>query len=180
MSRLFTNEEVFAYTYLAKRNLLIPENLRQLSVLAAQFKGSYEIVPKDKGDSFYTELAEKMRELWPQGEKDGKWPWRDTTKNLAMRLHSLWQRRHLGDYTIEQCLTVARRYLAQFENDTKYMKILKYFILKQTSIVEPDGKLKYTDSSTFADMLESEPLNGEDTIDLTEMQEANLFEGEIV
>lgn len=60
----------------------------------------------------------------------------------------------MRDISIDDCLMAARRYLAQFENDTKYMKTLKYFILKQDKIVAENGKITYTNNSLFADMLE--------------------------
>ena len=104
---------------------------------------------------FFIELAEGMRELWPPGEKDGKWPWRDSVGNLSRRLMHLWDVRKLGDHTIDECLTVSRRYLAQFEDNAKYMQTLKYFILKQDEIKCQNGRRKLIDKSVFADMLEN-------------------------
>ena len=117
----------------------------------------FKLVQVTDGEKdFFTELAEKMRELWPPGEKDGKYPWRDSVGNLSRRLKMLWEDRNFKDKTIEECLTVARRYLAQFEDNAKYMQTLKYFILKQDSIVDKNtGRIKYINKSVFADMLES-------------------------
>ena len=50
---------------------------------------------------------------------------------------------------------MARKYLAQFEDNARYMQTLKYFILKQDKIVERTGRIKYINKSVFADMLES-------------------------
>ena len=105
---------------------------------------------------FFEELAEKLRELWPPGEKMGKYPWRDSVNNLAKRLEMLWKERFAGKtYTVEECLVAARRYLSQFEDDVTYMQTLKYFILKQEPIAKPNGHLTYVNKSKFADMLES-------------------------
>lgn len=118
-------------------------------------------VPRSRKD-FFTELAEKMRELWPAGEKDGKWPWRDSVPNLSRRLQALWKDRGFGDKTIDECLTVARRYLARFEDNAKYMQTLKYFILKQDSIVDKTtGRIRYINKSVFGDMLESNSVLNE-------------------
>lgn len=117
----------------------------------------FELVPVNKATpkSFYDELAEKLRELWPPGDKDGKYAWRDSVPNLSRRLKILWDDRLKGkEFTIDQCLTCARRYLAQFESNTKYMQTLKYFILKQDSVVKNDGRITYTSKSKLADMLE--------------------------
>lgn len=106
-------------------------------------------------NDFFSQLAEKLRNLWPAGEKDGKYPWRDSVQNLAKRLKLLWQLRSLKNYSMDDCLTAANKYLAQFETNAKYMKTLKYFILRQNEpLIGKNGKISYTNSSTFADMLE--------------------------
>ena len=105
---------------------------------------------------FFEELAGKLRELWPPGEKDGKWPWRDSIGNLSRRLETLWKDRGFKKKTVEECLIVARKYLAQYEDNAKYMQTLKYFILKQDKIVDSKtGRIRYINKSVFADMLES-------------------------
>lgn len=107
------------------------------------------------GSDYFVTLAEGLRELWPAGEKDGKWPWRDSVSNLTRRLKNLWDIRELKEYPLDACLSVARRYLAQYEDNAKYMQTLKYFILKQDEVVGKDGRIHYTNKSVFADMLES-------------------------
>lgn len=126
--------------------------------------GNYIITPW-KADDFFTELATKLRDLWPSGMKDGKWPWRDSVKNLADRLKELWEIKGLGTkYSIDDCLFVARRYLAQFEEDRKYMKLLKYFIGKRNEVyVKKDGHIKYEIQSDLTNMLES--MSDEDTME---------------
>lgn len=111
-------------------------------------------------DDFFETLANKLRELWPPGEKDGKYPWRDSVPNLVHRLEFLWKERNFKDkYTLDDCLMAARRYLAQFETNVKYMQVLKYFIFKQNKLVATDGKITYTYKSSFGDLLESNPTN---------------------
>ena len=134
--------------------------------------GSEEsLMPTD--DSFFSTLADKLRELWPQGEKDGKYPWRASAKELKTRLEFIWKDRKLKDrYTIDQCLVAARRYLSQFESSTKYMQVLKYFVFKQDKIVGKDGKITYTYKSNFADLLE-------DNVNSTLTEMADLFESTV-
>ena len=134
--------------------------------------GSEEsLMPSDT--TFFSTLAEKLRDLWPQGEKDGKYPWRDSTKNLRVRLEFLWKERKFKDkYTLEQCLTAARRYLSQFETNTKYMQVLKYFIFKQGKIVGQDGKITYTYKSNLADLLE-------DNVNSTLTEMTDLFDSTV-
>lgn len=154
-----TSEIRFCVRYLLEHGI----NVRNFHEIAStlpsiELDDKFELVKISKANNFFDELAEKLRELWPPGEKDGKYPWRDSVANLSKRLTVLWAQRFPKttnrNYTIEDCLTVARRYLAQFEDDTKYMQILKYYILKQRSIVQQNGRIKYVTESKFADMLE--------------------------
>lgn len=112
-------------------------------------------------DNYWEKVAEGLREIWPTGEKDGKYPWRDSKKNIAKRLQLMWQILiPTKNYTIDQILTVARKYVAQYEMNMKFMRTLKYFILKQDRVVQPDGKIRIANSSMLANMLESEEANG--------------------
>lgn len=135
--------------------------------------------------NYWRDVAAALRELWPAGEKDGKYSWRDSVSNLAKRLQLLWGIRFPDkNYTKEQILQVARMYLARYENDTKYMKILKYFILKQDKIVDQTGRIRYTSTSTLADMLEAAEEEGllMNENSMPELFDNNIFmeEGELI
>lgn len=118
------------------------------------------LAPVDKvkievGKEFFLTLAEKMRLLWPAGDKDGRYAWRESTPALAKRLETLWSIRNLGRFDIDDCLKACRAYLAEYENkDIKYMQIVKYFVLKQKEVVGQGGRIRYISTSRFADMLE--------------------------
>lgn len=107
--------------------------------------------------TFYEKVAEGLRKIWPSGEKDGKYPWRDSVSNLTKRLEFIWNDRRFGDkYSVEDCLRAGRRYVAQFTDNAKYMVLLKYFVFKQDkSAVDKSGKIIYTYKSLLADYLES-------------------------
>ena len=152
----YANELYFCAKFLQERGFLEPERLEELIKDLPKFHKKYIFV--EDNESFYTQLAEQLRELWPQGEKDGKYPWRDSVKNISIRLQFLWKERALGTkYSIDDCLVAARKYLSQYEDNVKYMKILKYFIFKQKKIVsKEDGKITYTYQSDFADILEAQ------------------------
>jgi len=129
---------------------------RSPACVAAYIKGCTDTMNSylETSEDFYTKLATELRKLWPTGEKDNKWPWKDSVKNLSERLETLWSLRDLKDYSLETCISVAQRYVAQYETDKKYMQILKYFILKQKDIVQKNGLIKKVSESKFADMLE--------------------------
>jgi len=156
----FVNEEWVGEKY-CEHNLeeLVPKSkeIEGLSIsdppVEIIFAPVSSVVTK-KEKSFYEQLAEKLRELWPKGDKDGKYAWRDSVTNISKRLKTLWEVRNLKDYTIEECLAAANKYLSEFENDVHYMQVLKYFILKQREIVDAKGHIKYESTSRFADILE--------------------------
>ena len=116
---------------------------------------SHTFEAKEGDDEFFTELAKKLRELWPAGNKAGKFPWRESVNIITIRLKALWRARHIKTRNMEDVLTVARRYLAQFESDTTYMRTLKYFIYKHVpTLATQNNKNKIICESPLADMLE--------------------------
>lgn len=106
-------------------------------------------------DEYFIKIAKALRPLWPKGEKDDKYPWRDSIENLTKRLKTLWDIRKLREYTVEECVIVANKYLNRFTDNAKFMQTLKYFILKQDRVIDHDGRIHYTNKSMFADMLDS-------------------------
>lgn len=135
----------------------------------------YSLVLSPDNDFFYS-LAKQLRELWPTGMKDGKFSWRDSAKNIATRLRTLWKARDLGDRTEAEVLSCARRYLSQFENDTKYMQTLPYFILKRdTKSIDKtlyksrladmlEQKITADNSSDWASILDNTSIDGGDLV----------------
>ena len=151
-----TPEIKYCVRYLKERGIT-GEDFINISSTLSPTDADYSLV-KLQGNAFFDELAEKLRELWPAGSRkiNGKeYEWRDSVRNLSSRLETLWKDRLAGkEYTIEECLSVARRYLTQFEDNTKFMMSVKFFIWKQKELVQSNGRIKYVTESKFADMLE--------------------------
>lgn len=113
---------------------------------------TYTLTKNESKDKFIS-MATKLRELWPKGVREIKgkeYPWRDTVSNLASRLSQLWALRKLDKYTEEDVLQAAGRYVSRFEEDKRYMKAVKYFILQKS---KADGFVQ--DNSILADLLEN-------------------------
>jgi len=125
----YTKEVLFCARYLSGSGIT-SETFNDVLEHVNELTGEYSIIKRENRD-FYYELAEKLRILWPPGKKNGKYSWRGSVEDIKRRLITVWGTKLEGkSYTIDRCLTVARRYLADFQEDTKYMKILEYFILK--------------------------------------------------
>ena len=90
-------------------------------------------------DSEFTELATKLREIYPAGRKDGTtYMWRGTTAEVAKKLKTLVVK---YGYTInrEDVLKATKEYVNSFNGNYRYMQLLKYFILK--SVRDADGNV---------------------------------------
>ena len=137
---------------------------------------------KKQTEQFFIDLASALRPMWPPGDKEGKWAWRESVDNLSRRLQALWRLRKLPEYPLEVCVSVASRYLESFnDKSTKYMQTLKYFVLKQDTVHKGNGKVELINKSKFADMLEGK--SDDDAIQ-NEWEElignTNLGEGELI
>lgn len=155
MTKTYTEEVVFCAQYLNQKGIT-PEEYVTLATCNEVLP--FKITRTQERDEFFEELAKKLRELWPPGDKtvNGKsYAWRDSVPNLAKRLETLWSDRFKDkDYSIEECLSAARKYLAQFEDNVKYMQTLKFFIWKQKDLVMSNGQIKHIAESKLADILE--------------------------
>lgn len=175
----YSDEAIFCVKYLKNQGLLNEDTLMDILEQAENTNKQFRLVVVDR--TFFRELAEKLRELWPSGNKSDKYPWRDSVDNLVKRLDTLWTIRNLGEYDMDTCLAVARRYLARFTNDVKYMQTLKYFILKQDRVIQSDGRIRYVSKSMFADMLENVTEEDKMTAELEQVLEnATYGEGRLI
>ena len=81
-------------------------------------------------DVKYERLADKMRELFPDGRKPGTtYYWRDSVPIIAKKLKTVVEKFNT-QFTEEQALDATRRYVESFNGDYRFMQLLKYFILK--------------------------------------------------
>lgn len=178
MAEKYSEESLFCVKYLNERGYLAQDKLEEMAALLDDFKVDFKLVKIHK--DFFTDLAAQLRELWPKGNKDGLYPWRDSVENLSRRLKVLWTERGMKDYTIDQCLMVARQYLARFETDAKYMKTLKYFIYKNNETILPDGRKKFTFDSEFANLLENITDEEKEQSEWESMFNASMTQGTLV
>ena len=83
----------------------------------------------DKDEEF-NRVAEKMKEVFPDGRKPGTtYYWKDSTAVIARKLKTLVAKFNFK-FTEEQAITATREYVKSFNGDYQYMQLLKYFILK--------------------------------------------------
>jgi hypothetical protein len=102
------------------------------------------IIDSDKNvenkDSWFNNLANKLRELYPKGRKSGTtYMWRDSTAVIAKKLKTL-VAKYGYTFTEEEAITATKAYIQSFNGDYRYMQLLKYFILK--SVNNPSGDVE--------------------------------------
>ena len=74
-------------------------------------------------------LAIKLMEIFPKGKKEGTCHYfRGNKKDNILKLKKFFKL--YGKYTDQQILDAARNYVASFNGNYAYMRILKYFIWK--------------------------------------------------
>ena len=92
------------------------------------------IIDSDKcktSDASLENLATKLKEIFPKGKKEGtNYYWADGTALIIRRL-KLFFKKYGEIYSEEQIIQAATDYVRSFNGDYTYMKLLKYFILKE-------------------------------------------------
>jgi hypothetical protein len=96
------------------------------------------------GEDRYMVLADKLREIYPKGKKEGtNYQWRDSTSIIAKKLKAV-VRRYGKEFTDEEAVNACKAYVASFNGDYRYMQLLKYFISKAVlvdGIIEENSQL---------------------------------------
>lgn len=105
---------------------------------------------EDKQDDFEA-LAEKLKAVFPEGRKAGTtYSWRGSTAEVARKLKNLVVK-YGCKFTHEEAIEATKAYVASFNGDYKYMKVLKYFLLKTPRNNNGDVEIE----SSFMDYLEN-------------------------
>lgn len=102
-----------------------------------------------------TKLAERMREVYPEGKMPGtNYYYRCNMKEIIVKLKYFFK--IYGDsYTDDQIIEATRNFVLSFQGNQKYMPLLKYFIAKNKVEEEEDGEHKVNVRSQLADYLEN-------------------------
>lgn len=102
-------------------------------------------------------LAEKLRPLFPKGYKivvDTKVSWRGSQREVALRLATFFKR-YGTSWKDEDIVNATQKYISMFENDSTYMRVLKYFIYKDERKVNGFGEGFVEEKSPLAEILEN-------------------------
>ena len=86
-------------------------------------------------------LATELKKIFPEGKKEGvNMYWAEGKILIARRLKTFFSK-YGYDYTNENILSAARRYVESFNGNYRLMQLLKYFIFKNKTTNE--GWIEY-------------------------------------
>lgn len=86
--------------------------------------------PTQSAQDRIANLASKLREMYPEGKMQGtSYYYRGNTPDIKKKLVSFFKR-YGDEYTDEQILEATRNYIASFNGNYLYLRLLKYFIWK--------------------------------------------------
>ena len=80
----------------------------------------------------YIQLATSIREIFPKGTKNGKYPWKGTVKAIVEKLKKLDKSYGMSEYSDEEILNITKRYVNRFSftDMDRGMQIATYFVEK--------------------------------------------------
>jgi hypothetical protein len=118
---------------------------------------SDKAVPKD---SKILKLAERLVNIMPKIKMPGTpYYYRCNRREVAGKLKKFYKLYNPdGKYTEEDIVEATKKYVEAFNGNYRYMKLLKYFILKNETKVNPDGKTFYEETSQLATILENKDI----------------------
>ena len=114
-------------------------------------------------DTKITELATKLKELYPKGKKEGTNQfWADGVSIIVKRLKIFYKK--YGFYDNDIIIKATENYIKSFNGDYRFMKTLKYFLwsekVNKAGEVEPTSDLlTYIENADEVDELNNDWLN---------------------
>lgn len=158
------------YEFLAKNNYIIwnkdnninMHNYPELTDLGKAFVEDMIILSEANNTSDLKVLAKALKDIYPKGKKDGKYPWSEGVALIEKRLQLFYKKYGTKEdgtlYTPDEIIDATKKYLASFNGNYQYLQLLKYFIFKEK--VDISGERDSTSSLlTFLEAEEDEFTN---------------------
>ena len=100
-------------------------------------------------------LVIKLQALFPEGKKDGTTQyWRGNKREISLKLKKFFKL--YGDtYTDQQIIDATKNYVDTFNGVFTYMRVLKYFIMKEEKKQTEDGLMRVVEVSDLANYIEN-------------------------
>lgn len=100
-------------------------------------------------------LASQLMEIYPRGKKEGTTSyWRGNRKEVRERLQKFFKL-YGSKFTDEQILQATQNYVTSFNGNYSYMRVLKYFIMKDERKEDDEGRYVVQQVSDLATLIEN-------------------------
>lgn len=106
-------------------------------------------------ENYCLQLAERLRSYFPKGMKVGSAAWKGNKREVALRLQKFFKL-YGNHWTDDEIAEATQKYVNSFNGDYQFMRILKYFILKNKTVYDENGVGHNEEHSELADWLDSE------------------------
>ena len=131
-------------------NLLVTQRWSDLSDKA--LLSADKSVPDNKR---LENLAKSLMEVFPAGKKEGTSQyWKGNLRDNTLRLAKFFKL-YGNKYTDEQMIEAAKNYVSSHNGKYQYMRVLKYFIWKDTRKVNSEGEGYIEEVSDLAAFIEN-------------------------
>ena len=118
----------------------------------------------EKSDEELLNLAQRMRECFPQGKMPGTpYYYRCNNSEVIKKLKKFFVQ--YGNYPDDDIVDACKRFVASFRGNYKYLPLVKYFISKLKDQEDEDGTIHKVEYSPLADYLENKEETVADTSD---------------
>ena len=118
----------------------------------------------EKSDEELLNLAQRMRECFPQGKMPGTpYYYRCNNSEVIKKLKKFFIQ--YGNYPDDDIVDACKRFVASFRGNYKYLPLVKYFISKLKDQEDEDGTIHKVEYSPLADYLENKEETVTDTSD---------------
>ena len=118
----------------------------------------------EKSDEELLNLAQRMRECFPQGKMPGTpYYYRCNNSEVIKKLKKFFIQ--YGNYPDDDIVDACKRFVASFRGNYKYLPLVKYFISKLKDQEDEDGTIHKVEYSPLADYLENKEETVADTSD---------------
>jgi hypothetical protein len=108
----------------------------------------------EKSDEELLNLAQRMRECFPQGKMPGTpYYYRCNNSEVIKKLKKFFIQ--YGNYPDDDIVDACKRFVASFRGNYKYLPLVKYFISKLKDQEDEDGTIHKVEYSPLADYLEN-------------------------
>lgn len=105
------------------------------------------------------ELATRLMNIYPRGKKNGtNVYWRGNKKEIRERLQKFFKL-YGEKYSFDEIAEATEKYVTSFKDDYSFMRVLKYFIIKDERTLNEEGRLvtnQVSDLATFIENSEQE------------------------